>query len=47
MQELASDNIIYLQENYVIADSIFLNEHILFDAVIPEWKEFCKSNVAI
>ena len=47
MQELADDNIIYLQENYVIIDNIFLDEHILFDAVIPERKEFCKSNVAI
>ncbi len=38
---LSEDNFLYLQENYVVTDSIFMDENIIFDNVTPEWKEFC------
>ena len=38
---LADDDILYLQENYVVTDSIFKNENIVFNAVSDDWKKFC------
>ena len=40
-RQLTDDDILYLQENYVVTDGIFKDENIIFDQVTPEWKEFC------
>lgn len=32
----------YLQENFTVTDGIFLDENVVFDAVTPEWIEFCR-----
>ena len=39
--ELKDDDILYLQETYVVTDGIFKDEHIIFDKVTDEWKEAC------
>ena len=41
-RELSDDDILYLQENYVITDGIYKNENIIFDRVDEEWKMFCE-----
>jgi hypothetical protein len=38
---LEDDDILYLQENHVVTHGIFKDEHIVFDDVTDEWKEFC------
>lgn len=38
---LTEDDILYLQENYVVTDGIFIDEHVIFDSVTPAWVEFC------
>ena len=43
---LAADDYLFLQENYVVTDGIFLDEHIIFDRVTPEWQEFCTKELA-
>ncbi|HEX8690998.1 MAG TPA: hypothetical protein VF746_01050 [Longimicrobium sp.] len=40
--ELHDDDILYVQETYVVTDGIFLDENVVFDAVTPEWEEFCR-----
>jgi hypothetical protein len=40
-RELTDDDVLYLQENYVVTDGIFKDEHIIFDHVTPEWQQFC------
>ena len=45
-REITDDDFLYLQENYIVTDGIFLDENIIFDAVTPEWTEFCKSTLA-
>lgn len=40
-RELTDDSILYLQENYVVTDGIFIDENIIFDQVTDEWKQFC------
>lgn len=40
-RKLTDDDILYLQENYVVTDGIFKDENIIFDNVTPEWKDFC------
>lgn len=44
-RELTDDDFLYLQENYVVTDGIFMDENIIFDNVTPEWKDFCKTTL--
>jgi hypothetical protein len=39
---LADDDVLYLHENYVVTDSIFLDRNVVFDHVDEEWKDYCK-----
>jgi hypothetical protein len=39
--KLKDNDILYLQENYVVTDGIFKDENIIFDKVDDEWKAFC------
>ncbi|MGH9322220.1 MAG: hypothetical protein ACRD21_15590 [Vicinamibacteria bacterium] len=38
---LLDEDILYLQENYVVTDGIFKDENIVFGDVTDEWKRFC------
>ena len=42
-RELAGDSYVYLQENFIVTDGIFIDENILFDNTSPEWIDFCKT----
>ena len=42
---LTDDSIVYLQENYVVTDDVYKEENILFEAVTPEWEEYCKNEL--
>lgn len=38
---LHDDDVLYLQENYVVTDGIFKDENIVFDEVTDEWRRYC------
>lgn len=38
---LHDDDVLYLQENYVVTDGIFKDENVVFDDVTEEWKRYC------
>jgi len=40
-RRLTEDDFLYLQENYVVTDDIFLDENVIFDSASPEWITFC------
>jgi hypothetical protein len=40
-RELTDEDFLYLQENYVVTDGIFIDENVIFDHVTPKWKDFC------
>ena len=42
-RELTADDHLYLQENFVVTDGIFIDENVIFDNVTPEWVEFTKT----
>ncbi len=42
---LEDDDILYLQENYVVTDGIFKDEHIIFDQVTDAWKMACQKEL--
>ena len=44
-RELTDNSFAYLQENYTVTDGIFLDENTIFDAVTPEWIEFCTGSL--
>lgn len=42
---LGPDDYLFVQENFVVTDGIFLDENIVFDEVTPEWKKFCEETL--
>lgn len=38
---LEENDILYLHDNYIVADGIFYDENVVFDNVTDEWKKFC------
>jgi hypothetical protein len=40
---LSDDDVLFLHDNYHVTDSVFADEHVVFDAVTPEWRTFCES----
>ncbi|MEE8522449.1 MAG: hypothetical protein V3T72_00845 [Thermoanaerobaculia bacterium] len=43
--ELEDDDILYLQESYVVTDGIFKDENVIFDGVTDDWKQFCTAEL--
>ncbi len=46
VRPLGDKDILYLQENYTVTDGIFLEDHVVFDRVTPEWIDFCTKTLA-
>ena len=42
-RQLTDSDFLYLQENYVVTDGIFIDDNVIFNNVTPEWIDFCKS----
>ena len=42
---LGDEDILYLQENFTVTDGVFLDEHVVFDEVTPEWVSFCEESL--
>ena len=40
-RELSDADYLYLQENFTVTDSIFIDENIIFDRVTEDWVQFC------
>ena len=43
---LTDDDILFLQENYVVTDGIFIDENIIFNAVSEAWIDYCRHELA-
>jgi hypothetical protein len=43
--ELEDGRYLFLQENLVVTDGIFIDEKVVFDQVTPEWEAFCKDKL--
>lgn len=44
-RQLTDDDYLFVQENLIVTDGIYIDEHIIFDDVTPAWEEFCKSEL--
>jgi hypothetical protein len=42
---LTDSEFLYLQENFVVTDGVFLDENVIFDNVTPEWIDFCTNTL--
>ena len=40
---LTDTDFLYLQENFVVTDGIFIDENVIFNNVTPEWIHFCQN----
>jgi hypothetical protein len=45
LRELTDKDHLYLQENFVVTDGIFLDENVIFDNTTPDWIDFCKNSL--
>ena len=43
--ELKDDDILYLQENYIVTDGIYKDENVIFDKVTDDWKAACQKDL--
>ena len=41
-KSLSGDDLVYVQENYVVTEDLFIDEGIIFNNVTPEWQDFCR-----
>jgi len=41
-KSLSGDDLVYVQENYVVTEDLFIDEGIIFNNVTPDWKDFCR-----
>ena len=41
-RDLTDADYVYLQGNFTVTDGIFIDENVIFDAVTPEWVDFCR-----
>ena len=39
------DRFLFVQENHVVTDGIFIDENIVFDDITPEWQSFCQDTL--
>lgn len=39
---LSDDDLVYVQENHVVTEDIFIDEDVIFNNVTPEWQDFCR-----
>ena len=45
VRQLSDDDYLFVQENLIVTDSIYIDEHIIFDEITPEWEAFCKHDL--
>lgn len=43
--ELNDEDVLYLQENFVVTDGTYKDQNIIFDAVTEAWKSFCREHL--
>jgi hypothetical protein len=41
-RELNDSDYLYLQENFTVTDSIFVDENVIFSTVTAAWMDFCQ-----
>jgi hypothetical protein len=44
-RELTEDDVLYLQENFVVTDGIYKDEDVVFSEVTERWKAFCRERL--
>jgi hypothetical protein len=42
-RQLTEGDFLYLQENFVVTDGIYIDENVIFANVTPDWIDFCKN----
>jgi hypothetical protein len=40
-ESFKEDDILYLQENYLVTEGIYKDKNIVFEHVTQEWKDYC------
>jgi hypothetical protein len=42
---LAADDVLFVQDDYVVTDGTFKDEHVVFGDVTDDWKQFCRASL--
>ena len=46
-RELSDADYLYLQENFTVTDSIFIDENIIFNDVTSDWIDYCTNVLGV
>jgi hypothetical protein len=44
-RELRDTDYLFLHPNFVVTDGVYVDEHVAFDHVTPEWETFCRTTL--
>jgi hypothetical protein len=44
-RQLGDDDYLFVQENLIVTDGIYIDEHVIFDAITPAWEAFCTNDL--
>lgn len=44
-RQLNDDDVVFVQESFVVTDGVFRDENIIFDAVDADWKAYCQDTL--
>lgn len=42
-RQLTEADFLYLHDNFIVTDGIFIDENVIFANVTPEWIDYCKN----
>ena len=42
---LTDDDHLYLHDDYIVTDGVFVDENVVFDQVTDEWKTYCTNTL--
>jgi hypothetical protein len=45
-QKLTDDSVVFLHQDYIVTQSMWHDENVIFNAVTSSWVEFCSNNMA-
>lgn len=44
-RDLTDEDVLYLQESFIVTDGLFSDRNIVFDSVTDKWKLFCQNEL--
>src|SRR5688572_18127636 len=44
-KSIEPDDVLYLHDSLIVTDGVFKDEHVIFDQLTSEWRDFCENTL--